>query len=204
MQLKTKKLKAKELPPCNIEPPIITWTHSQICTHLAKLTVKPTSLYVAECCVRYHSPESSWFLGIVNIFHTGTCRGKERQLSEWYLPESCQRVLEKQNALFKSTVYLLFFFFFLHPLCLYVYRVPLECSHLEKQYLSFLVEEVYGFVFFFLKCNQNTRIILMTFLVSGAGFFESVLSQCIPTLIFSDFSPLCYIGITFLKLIGRL
>ena len=60
------------------------------------------------------------------------------------------------------------------------------------------------FLKFFLKCNQNTRIILMTFLVSAAGFFESVLSQCIPTLIFSDFSPLCYIGITFLKLIGRL
>lgn len=149
MQLKTKKLKAKELPPCNTEPPITTCTHSQICTHLAKLTIKPTSLYVAECCVRYHSPESSWFLGIVNIFYTGTCRGKERQLSEWYLQESCQRVLEKQNALFKSTVYLLFFF--LHPLCLYAYRVSLECSHLEKQYLSFLVEE--GFFFFFFSSS---------------------------------------------------
>ena len=102
--------KAKELPPCNTEPPITTWTHSQICMHLAKLTIKPTSLYVAECCVRYHSPESSWFLGIVNISYTGTCRGKERRLSEWYLQESCQGVLEKQNALVKSTVYLPFFF----------------------------------------------------------------------------------------------
>ena len=135
--------KAKELPPCNTEPPITTWTHSQICMHLAKLTIKPTSLYVAECCVRYHSPESSWFLGIVNISYTGTCRGKERRLSEWYLQESCQGVLEKQNALVKSIVYLLFFF--LHPLCLYVYRVSLECSHLEKQYLCFLVEEFCSF-----------------------------------------------------------
>lgn len=165
MQLKTKKLKAKELPPCNTEPPITTCTHSQICTHLAKLTIKPTSLYVAECCVRYHSPESSWFLGIVNIFYTGTCRGKERQLSEWYLQESCQRVLEKQNALFKSTVYLLFFFF-LHPLCLYVYRVSLECSHLEKQYLSFLVEE--GFFFFFFPQVQSEH----------KDYFDDILGFC--------------------------
>lgn len=130
--------------------------------------------------------------------HAGEKRGS-------YLNDTSKRAAKgcwRNRMLCLSPLYT-YFFFFLHPLCLYAYRVSLECSHLEKQYLSFLVEEVF-FFFFFLKCNQNTRIILMTFLVSAAGFFESVLSQCIPTLIFSDFSPLCYIGITFLKLIGRL
>lgn len=137
--------KPKELPSCKTEPPITTWTHSQICMHLAKLTIKLTTLYVAECCVRYHSPEFSWFLGTVNIFYKGTCRGKERQLSEWYLQESCQGVL--QNALSPLYTYSFFFCFVLHPLCLYAYRVSLEHSHLEKQYLCSLVEE-FCFVLF--------------------------------------------------------
>jgi len=66
--------------------------------------------------------------------------------------KAAKGVLEKQNALVKSTVYLPFFF--LHPLCLYVYRVSLECSHLEKQYLCFLVEE---FVFFFSSSAIKTQ-----------------------------------------------
>lgn len=109
--------------------------------HLAKLKIKPTSLHVAECCVKYHSPESSWFLGTVNIFYKGTCRGKERQLSEWYLQEAakgCWRML------WLSPLYTYSFFFFLHPLCLYA---SLERYHLEKQYLCSLVEE-FCFVLF--------------------------------------------------------
>lgn len=62
-----------------------------------------------------------------------------------------------ETECFKSTVYLLFFFFFFASSCLFVYRVSLECSHLEKQYLSFLVEEVYVIVFFFSSSAIKTQ-----------------------------------------------
>lgn len=143
---------------------------------------------------------SSWFVG-VNISHTGICREK-RQLS-WMIPLEARKGVGETECFKSLYTYSFFFFFFASSLLVCVQGI-LRMFSFRETVPVFPCRRGLCCCFFFLKCNQNTRVILMTFLVSGAGFFESVLSQCIPTLIFSDFSPLCYIGITFLKLIGRL
>lgn len=72
--------------------------------------------------------------------HAGEKRGGYLNDTSKKAAKGCWR----NRMLWLSPLYT-YSFFFLHPLCLYVYRVSLECSHLEKQYLCFLVEEFCSF-----------------------------------------------------------
>lgn len=92
--------------------------------------------------------------------HAGEKRGS-------YLNDTSKRAAKgcwRNRMLCLSPLYT-YFFFFLHPLCLYVYRVSLKCSHLEKQYLSFLVEEV--FFFFFPQVQSEHK-----------DYFDDILGFC--------------------------